>query len=405
MPLSQIVRRGIAGILFCLFVACSPEAAESTDSSTSSTQSTLDGGVTTEPADTEATEPVELAIEFESEPFDPGPLKPRGGHTVVWTGSEMLVWGGEADETGRNPLGDGAAYDPAADTWRMLTDAPLSPRVYHEAVWTGSEMLVAGGLGPLEAAAYDPVTDTWRMIAPPPAAVSPPFGADSTGSVSSVWTGTRFIIWHLASGALVAFDPAADGWASMEAPPMPVASGVLRWDGSNLYALGARRGGGFGSIGLEVAILDDDGRWQVAPIADLSSNNVNVIASPHLSAVLDGRIVAWSDSGADGRTVALDLATMAWVDDVEAVPVAACEGMPEPLVADDFILAFSWCGPAAIYHQGSAEWTEVVIDGTGSRRYSVWTGEQVLTWGDTCCYGTGGRPFTIKAWRFRPDGT
>jgi N-acetylneuraminic acid mutarotase len=42
--------------------------------------------------------------------FPVGPLSGRLFHTAVWTGQDMLVWGGTADDSG---LADGAAYRPA----------------------------------------------------------------------------------------------------------------------------------------------------------------------------------------------------------------------------------------------------------------------------------------------------
>jgi len=43
--------------------------------------------------------------------FASGPLSSRNLHTAVWTGQEMLIWGG-IDPTGDNALSDGAAYRP-----------------------------------------------------------------------------------------------------------------------------------------------------------------------------------------------------------------------------------------------------------------------------------------------------
>jgi N-acetylneuraminic acid mutarotase len=64
----------------------------------------------------------------------------RGGHTAIWTGTEMIVWGGELFDP------PGAAYNPAHDTWRSIaTDSAPSGRADHTAVWTGSEMIVWGG--------------------------------------------------------------------------------------------------------------------------------------------------------------------------------------------------------------------------------------------------------------------
>jgi len=65
-------------------------------------------------------------------------------HTQVWTGSEMIVWGGLNDTTWFN---SGGRYNPTTDTWAVMTatGAP-SARAYHTAVWTGSEMIIWGGL-------------------------------------------------------------------------------------------------------------------------------------------------------------------------------------------------------------------------------------------------------------------
>ncbi|MBL9127241.1 MAG: hypothetical protein JNL97_06330, partial [Verrucomicrobiales bacterium] len=67
----------------------------------------------------------------------------RIGHSAVWTGQKLLVWGGHAGASFR---GDGAAYDPSANNWQTLPSANApSPRSGHVAVWTGDEMLVFGG--------------------------------------------------------------------------------------------------------------------------------------------------------------------------------------------------------------------------------------------------------------------
>jgi len=69
----------------------------------------------------------------------------RYSHTAVWTGSEMIVWGG--NEFGSDLLNTGGRYNPATDSWTptSTTSAP-SGRELHTAVWTGSEMIVWGGI-------------------------------------------------------------------------------------------------------------------------------------------------------------------------------------------------------------------------------------------------------------------
>ncbi len=54
----------------------------------------------------------------------------------------MIVWGGSSYSRSR---ADGAAYNPATDSWRKLLPAPLRPRHYRSATWTGSEVIVFGG--------------------------------------------------------------------------------------------------------------------------------------------------------------------------------------------------------------------------------------------------------------------
>src|SRR5207245_11544994 len=62
----------------------------------------------------------------------------RDGYTVVWTGSEMIVWGGY-----NSPiyLNTGGRYNPSTDSWTATstTNAPTA-RYHHKEVWTGSEM-------------------------------------------------------------------------------------------------------------------------------------------------------------------------------------------------------------------------------------------------------------------------
>src|SRR5580658_9955913 len=50
--------------------------------------------------------------------FPAGPLSARSGQVEVWTGHELIVWGGMSPE-GAGPLmpGNGGAYDPSSNTW------------------------------------------------------------------------------------------------------------------------------------------------------------------------------------------------------------------------------------------------------------------------------------------------
>lgn len=112
----------------------------------------------------------------------------RTGHSAIWTGARMIVWGGSVNGT---TYGDGASYDPIANYWHPLstTNAP-SARANHSAVWTGHEMLILNGLtasGPTASgSAYDPVTDLWRPLSNGGGPVA------RSGGVG-VWSGSEFI--------------------------------------------------------------------------------------------------------------------------------------------------------------------------------------------------------------------
>jgi N-acetylneuraminic acid mutarotase len=74
----------------------------------------------------------------------------RTGHVAVWTGHQLLVWGGKTRASKRAPYttpSHGVVYDPATDQWSALPKAPIRGRVAATAVWTGSQLLIWGGRG------------------------------------------------------------------------------------------------------------------------------------------------------------------------------------------------------------------------------------------------------------------
>lgn len=196
--------------------------------------------------------------DFNSEPFDDGaaydpktgkwrriarfPLGPRSGATATSTGSEVIVWGGNAGGDGPISLADGAAYDPAADSWRSIPMPPTGATydAWYEAVWTGAEMVIWGGrrgADPVSVgAAYDPLTDNWREI--PTGPLSARFNH------SMVWTGSEVIVWGgdaaddseapLADGA--AYDPSTDLWRVIAAGPLEARSGHIAVWTNDAYA-------------------------------------------------------------------------------------------------------------------------------------------------------------------------
>ncbi len=115
---------------------------------------------------------------------------PRRGHSAIWTGDKMIVWGGHRAGV---PCGDGAAYDPATDSWESLpTTGSPTARFNHAAVWTGQEMLILGGSnGAREfatGAAYNPLTGVWRSLS---SSGNPLARTEAT----AIWAGTEVLVF------------------------------------------------------------------------------------------------------------------------------------------------------------------------------------------------------------------
>jgi N-acetylneuraminic acid mutarotase len=170
---------------------------------------------------------------------------PRAGHTAVWTGSEMIVWGG-FDAGGYSNTG--GRYNPTTDSWitTSLINAP-SPRASHTAVWTGSEMIVWGGTTDSTGGRYNPNTDSWTATSTTNAA--------ARAGHTAVWTGSEMIVWgganRLALNTGGRYNPSTDSWTATSTAnaPSPRNSHTAVWTGSEMivwggsHRVGLRTGG------------------------------------------------------------------------------------------------------------------------------------------------------------------
>ena len=126
------------------------------------------------------------------------PIAGRDGAAAVWTGRQLLVWGGHGrtGSQGLHPLRDGAAYDPAGDRWQPIPNAPAGVQgTSAAAAWTGSKMLVWLGNAPDGPAVGRPTIPPGghgRPIAPSP--IGP------RESFSTIWTGYELIVFGGAEG-------------------------------------------------------------------------------------------------------------------------------------------------------------------------------------------------------------
>ncbi len=213
----------------------------------------------------------------------PAPIAARANAAIVWTGTEMFVWGGA--RAGAYPT-DGALFDPVAQQWRALpSPGGLVGRERATALWTGREVLVIGdstgvALSDPRATpndgAYDPDTGRWRLLAARP--------AQARRVVAAVWTGHE-VVALTAEGATAAYDPDMDRWRSL--PPIPETSGVAAnlvpvWAGDRVLVWvmwGAQTTTSAGSVsgqaGVDLFSLDiGTGTWTGPHAAGFNPGNV-----------------------------------------------------------------------------------------------------------------------------------
>jgi hypothetical protein len=169
----------------------------------------------------------------------------RTTHTAVWTGQEMIVWGGHAGAGSGDPFRVGWRYNPITDSWTQTSavNAPQA-RDAHVAVWTGSEMIVWGGWDPVGAnltsgGRYNPTNDTWT---PTNQANSP----QGRLRARAVWTGQEMIVWGGTTSNVGAqdtggrYNPQTDSWTATSTlnAPAPRFNHTAVWTGSEMIVWG-----------------------------------------------------------------------------------------------------------------------------------------------------------------------
>jgi hypothetical protein len=310
----------------------------------------------------------------------PSPLSPREAAVSVWTGSEVIVWGGRV---GDMALLDGAAYDPTTDTWRSITPNSWGHPGGHGA-WTGTEMVVLAKNG---GAAYDSVADSWREL---------PLRSGSGSFVAPVWTGSQLlgigvdVAVNDSGVSLTASTQADDGSAwhdegSVLLPysvfqPLPEFSVV--WTGSEAVAWDPRVGRGW-------AYDPSAGAWReldrLQPIEG-SPVSFPVVVDQELFLVAgDTQPVTTRDAGISLLRPTPD----GWQAVGTGIAGLLDSGASVTSAGED-IAVFSAGMPPTSVDPSSGTWTGIDPDRLRAGGWNpsvVWTGTDLVAWGGTDSVG------------------
>jgi N-acetylneuraminic acid mutarotase len=282
---------------------------------------------------------------------------PRDVHSAVWTGSEMIIWGGGFGSP-FTPTNTGGRYNPSTDAWTTMTtvNAP-SARGGHSAVWTGSEMIVWGGLWGNTGGRYNPSMDSWIATS----TTNAPTGRSGH---SAVWTGTQMIVWgggdsigNLNTGGR--YNISTNSWTATSSTNAPTARGwhSTVWTGSEMIVWG---GYVFNYINED---LNTGGRYN--PSTDswtaTSTTNAPSVRELHTAVWTGSQMIVWGGTA-----------------------------------SNDFNLS-----TGARYDPGTDSWTATGTTNAPAGRYyhtAVWTGSEMIVWGGATAAG-----FVNNGSRYNPS--
>jgi N-acetylneuraminic acid mutarotase len=314
----------------------------------------------------------------------------RETRTAVWTGSEMIIWGGSTSHPGG--LNTGGRYDPATDTWMATTNnnAPTG-RGGQSAVWTGSELIIWGGFdGNVlnTGGRYNPVVDSWTATT----TTNAPVARDTH---TAVWTGSEMIIWG-GSGINVNFNsggrynPATDSWTTTSIVNAPAARWNHRaaWTGSEMIVWG-------GSDSMNY--LHTGGRYDPSTDSWTATSTVNAPTGRtwHTGLWTDGEMIVWGgvdetfiDSNTGGR---YNPSTDSWVATNPNNAPSPRDSHTAVWTGVEMIVWGGEFGPPAVsldsggrYSLGSDSWIPTTILNVPHARDShtaVWSGNEMIIWG------------------------
>jgi N-acetylneuraminic acid mutarotase len=316
---------------------------------------------------------------------------PRRFHTAVWTGSEMIVWGG-FNNLPPYFFNTGGRYSPATDSWTATntTNAPTA-RDFHTAVWTGTEMIVWGGGGNElvnTGGRYDPTTDSWTLTSTANAPVP-------RVAHTAVWTGTDMIVWGgrndftwFNSGGR--YNPSTDSWTATSTINAPEArwAHTVEWTGSEMIVWGGTNQTIYLNTGAKYNPTDNSWTPTDTGNAPLGRVGHTAIWSGSEMMVWGGTDSTFNDTDTGGR---YNPTADSWT----ATTVVNAPSPRDSLAAvwsgsEMIVWGGVFCCPAIDFNTGGRyspdtdSWTATSTANAPLARWdhtAVWTGSEMIAWG------------------------
>jgi len=326
-------------------------------------------------------------------------------HTAVWSGSEMIVWGGY--DNFATYFNTGGRYNPSTDSWTATstTNAP-DARALHTAVWTGSEMIVWGGAAGATifntGGRYNPATDTWT-------ATSTTNAPDARDFHAAVWTGSQMIVWGGFGGGVTFFnsggryDPSTDSWTATSTTNAPDARRLHTavWTDNEMIVWG-------GYIDSSNTFFNTGGRYNSSTDSWTATSTASAPAARavHTAVWTGSEMIVWgglnssfSDTNTGGR---YNPSTDSWTATSTTNAPEARERHIAVWSGDEMIVWGGYDGGTPLntggrYPPSTNSWTATSItNAPEARTYpaAVWTGSQMIVWGGDGTSGvlnSGGR--------------
>lgn len=317
------------------------------------------------------------------------PIPAPVGGVCVWTGTEMLVWGGSSNN---QPSVDGAAYDPARRRWRTLPPAPAAARANWTGIWTGDSLILWGvartgqDTAPT-GARYTPATDSWQMLPDAPIGVS--------SASTTVWTGSAMIALTVPAGdhpqTVVAarYDPTRNRWDPLASVPLPAGhpvqfvQAVAAARVVYLWSRWQNNRAGFQTAGTDAYALQGT-TWR--PITYTGGSEIDRSLPIWTGTSLiqpASRTWAGINAGPDPAHLAGRLINLPDQRVTEIAPGPLDHQAPQTLWTGNALISLTSQGAAAAWDQVINRWTALPRTPLTFEEdpLAVWTGTSLLIWG------------------------